>query len=50
MILIEVLRASKRYLYHHECYVEKKDDIVYGVLRLRVAGRCAKCRKVIKAG
>jgi hypothetical protein len=48
--IVEVLRTSKRALYHMACYEEQDGDTVYGVLRLRDAGRCAKCRKVIKAG
>lgn len=48
--IIEVLRTTKRALYHIECYEEQRGDTVYGVLRLRDAGRCAKCRKAIKDG
>jgi hypothetical protein len=49
-MIIEVLRAPKRVLYHQECYVEQKDDTVYGVLRLRDGGKCVACGKVIAAG
>jgi hypothetical protein len=48
--IIEVLRTSERYMYHLACYVQRSDDIVYGVLRLRDSAKCEKCGIIIEAG
>jgi hypothetical protein len=48
--IIEVLRTSKRYMYHLVCYVQRNDDIVYGVLRLRDSAKCEKCGMIIPSG
>jgi hypothetical protein len=48
--IIEVLRISKRAMYHLACYVQRSDDIVYGVLRLRDSAKCEKCGIMIESG
>lgn len=48
--IIEVLRTSKRYMYHIACYVQLSDDITYGVLRLRDSAKCEECGTIIPSG